>query len=107
MLIWSPGGVGEPANDGTLMGSSSMMFRGEPGERVVGERYLVRYSSEGDSLQSLGPFEVETTFPHLGQDVRLSGPYPRQFFSTPRNGGVFVADSPYFEIKQVSFEGGL
>jgi len=106
-IAWTPGGASGALDDGTFLGSSTAVFRGRTGERVVGETHLTVFSAEGDSARSLGPFQVEMEFPDFSAAVRLSTPYPRIFLFTQRPGGVLVLDSPRLEIQDISFDGGL
>ena len=106
-LVWIAGGMTGALEDGTFLGSSGTVFRGQPGQRVVGLTHLVVFSQLGDSLRSIGPFEVETRFPDVAAALRLLTPYQRAFQFTQRSGGVFILDGPNFEIEDLALDGSL
>lgn len=106
-VVWTAGGLGRPLSDGTFLGSSGDTFRGRLGERVVGEGYLIRFSPEGDSLASVGPYGGEMELRDFSQAPVISTPFARGWFSAPHASGIYVGFGPRIEIHDVSFDEGL
>lgn len=106
-VIWTVGGLGRPLADGTFLGFSGETFRGRLGERVVGEGYFIRFSAEGDSLGSLGPFGGEMEIRDFGQRPMIQTPFARLALSAPHAGGVYVTPGAALEVHDLSFERGL
>jgi hypothetical protein len=101
------GGLNGAFPDGTFLVYPGTTFT--PGEQIPREISFLRYSAEGDSLQSLGPFsgpEVMIWESSAG-GVWLPSPFPRQVMSFPGRTGTFVGASEDFEVQRFRSDGVL
>ena len=98
--------------DGTLLASPGMIVQitPTPGLRIPQETTLMRYSAEGDSLQSVGPFpEPEWVMPDISAlgGVRLGSPFARRVVYFPSRSGLYVGASKDLEIQRFRTDGVL
>lgn len=109
IIMVTSGGPSAIFDNGDMIGSPSSAFSAEPGMVITQDAYLIRYSPQGDSLQTYGPFvgrEFSVPDPSaLGR--RPPSPYSRTFVSSPRRSGIYVGEGTSFEIKSLSLEGTL
>ena len=103
------GGLNGAFPDGTFLVYPGTTFPLTPGERIPQGVAFLRYSAEGDSLQSVGPFSgPEVMIPEPGAGgVRLVSPFPRQVVSFPGRTGTFVGASEDFEVQRFRSDGVL
>lgn len=98
--------------DGTLLASPGMVIQitPTPGLRIPQETTLIRYSAEGDSLHSVGPFpEPELVMPDISVlgGVRLGSPFTRRVVYFPGSQGLYVGASEDLEIQRFGSDGVL
>ena len=98
--------------DGALLASPGMIVRitPTPGLRIPQETTLMRYSAEGDSLQSVGPFpEPELVMPAISVlgGVRLGSPFTRRVVYFPGSLGLYVGASKDLEVQRFGSDGVL